>query len=191
MHGSELALISSNVSERDAELKEKSRGPRIGWDELDMRAVLGMGSFGCVRLVVHRKTGVAYALKGMHKGHLSQTHQVNNVVNEKRLLMQCRHPFIMRCHDSYVSRTHVYLLLSIAMGGELFTYLSKVRRFSEPAAAMYTAQVASAFGFLGARRIAHRDLKLENLLFDDQCAPRAASTRAARRLYPSPPGRRT
>ena len=104
-----FACVSSNVSERDAELKEKSRGPRIGWDELDMRAVLGMGSFGCVRLVVHRKTGVAYALKGMHKGHLSQTHQVNNVVNEKRLLMQCRHPFIMRCHDSYASRTHVLL----------------------------------------------------------------------------------
>ena len=31
---------------------------------------------------------------------------------------------------------------------------------------MYVAQVASAFGFLGARKIAHRDLKLENLLFD-------------------------
>ena len=54
------------------------------------------------------------------------------------------------------------------MGGELFTLLNKQRRFSEASASMYTAQVASAFGFLGARLIAHRDLKLENLLLDEK-----------------------
>jgi serine/threonine protein kinase len=54
------------------------------------------------------------------------------------------------------------------VGGELFSQLQKVRRFSEAAASFYTAQVASAFGYLGARLIAHRDLKLENLLLDEQ-----------------------
>ena len=42
-----------------------------------------------------------------------------------------------------------------------------MRRLSEPSCALYVAQVASAFGYLGARKIAHRDLKLENLLFDE------------------------
>ena len=41
-----------------------------------------------------------------------------------------------------------------------------MRRLGESAASLYVAQVASAFGYLGARRIAHRDLKLENLLID-------------------------
>ena len=168
MHGTEKDLIASQVTERDAELREMSRGPRMDWNDLEMRAVLGVGSFGCVRLVVHKGNHVAYALKGMHKGHLISTNQVDNVVNEKKLLVAVNHPFIMRCFDSFASRTHVYLLLGIAMGGELFTYLSKVRRFSESAASLYTAQVASAFGFLGARKVAHRDLKLENLLFDDK-----------------------
>ena len=34
--------------------------------------------------------------------------------------------------------------------------------------ALYCAMVASALGFLSSRQIAHRDLKLENLLFDGQ-----------------------
>ena len=72
-----------------------------------------------MRLAVHKERKTAYALKGMHKGHLIATHQVENVVGEKKLLMQVSHPFIMRCFDAYASRTHVYLLLGIAMGGDV------------------------------------------------------------------------
>lgn len=139
MHGTERELIKSQVDERDAELREASRPPRVPWDALELRAVLGIGSFGCVRLAVHRTNGTAYALKGLHKGHLIATKQVDNVINEKRLLMACAHPFIMRCYDSYVTRTHVHLLLGIAVGGELFTYLQKVRPLPPPTAPSYNA----------------------------------------------------
>ena len=131
MHGSERALIVSQVEARDGELLTKARGPRVPWDELERRAILGIGSFGCVKLVVHLPTGRAYALKGLHKGHLIHTNQIKNVVSEKALLRACDHPFIMRCHDSYNSPHHVHLLLGLALGGELFSYMQRVRRLSE------------------------------------------------------------
>ena len=40
---------------------------RIPWDALELKAVLGVGSFGCVRLAVHKERKTAYALKGMHR----------------------------------------------------------------------------------------------------------------------------
>ena len=60
------------------------------------------------------------------------------------------------------------LLLGLAQGGELFTRMSKVGTLNQPTVALYVAMVASALGFLTIRSIAHRDLKLENLLFDAQ-----------------------
>ena len=152
---------------RDAERQAMKEPLGIAWSELQLRNVLGTGSFGMVRLALHRGSGAAYALKGMHKGQLMATKQVENVVNEKRILMRCAgQPFLMACHGAYVDTAHVYLLLELLPGGELFARLQKVGILKEPACAAYVAMVASALGFLGLRSIAHRDLKLENLMLD-------------------------
>ena len=206
--------------EREANRREKQRlevsEAKIAFADLDLRQVLGEGSFGSVRLAIHTKTKTAYALKQLHKGHLISTNQVNNTVNEKSIMKMCVHPFVLACHGSFNSKAHVQLLLGLAQvgspplrplvhaypscrppppsasapsppahraapitpscrprcaraqGGELFTRMSKVGTLSGPATGLYVAMVASALGFLSSRSIAHRDLKLENLLFDDK-----------------------
>jgi len=160
-------LIDREVAKRDKQLQTVAE-PKILWADLDLRTMLGEGSFGSVRLALHKPTKVAYALKQLHKGHLISTNQVQNTVNEKRIMKQCTHPFILACHGSYNSGKHVSLLLGLAQGGELFTRMSKVGTLNQTAVSLYVAMVASALGFLSARKIAHRDLKLENLLFDAQ-----------------------
>ena len=60
----------------------------------------------------------------------------------------------------------IYMLLEIAIGGELFTHLRGEGKFGADKGALYAAMVTSAFSYLHARKIAHRDLKPENLLFD-------------------------
>jgi len=160
-------LIDREVAKRDKERGEVT-DPKIAWSDLDVRNVLGEGSFGSVRLCVHKPTKTAYALKQLHKGHLISTNQVNNTINEKRIMKMCVHPGILACHGSFNAPKHVSLLLGLAQGGELFTRMSKVGTLSQPAVSLYVAMVASALGFLSIRSIAHRDLKLENLLFDDK-----------------------
>jgi len=121
--------LARGVEQRDADLAERSERSRglVRWEELAAGVVLGVGSFGCVKMVRHRKSAETFALKGMHKGHLIATSQVDNVLHERRLLCRCHHPFVMACHGAYHSATHVYLLLGLALGGELFTYLSPRR----------------------------------------------------------------
>ena len=58
------------------------------------------------------------------------------------------------------------MLLEIIPGGELWSRLRSVGRVPPQDASLYAAMVASALGYLHARRVAHRDLKPENLLFD-------------------------
>ena len=160
-------LIERENERREKELKKKSEA-KFAWAELDPRQVLGEGSFGVVRICVHKPSSTPYALKALHKGHLLHTNQVKNTINEKSIMRQCSHPLILKCFATFNQKTHINLLLGLALGGELFTRMQKVERLKPKDAALYVAMTASALGYLSERHIAHRDLKLENLLIDDQ-----------------------
>ncbi|CRK47796.1 hypothetical protein BN1723_020376, partial [Verticillium longisporum] len=60
------------------------------------------------------------------------------------------------------------MLLDYVPGGELFSYLRKMRRFDESTAKFYTAEIVLVLEFLHEQqgRVAYRDLKPENLLLD-------------------------
>jgi len=163
-----LQALVDAVESRDKELGEGSSSTvGVRWVDLQIKMVLGEGSFGCVKLVVHTASKKTYALKGLHKGHLIKTNQVKNTINEKDIMRTCNHPFILECFATFNQPKHVHMLLGLAPGGELFTRMSKIGSCKPPDAALYIAMVACALGFLSERKIAHRDLKLENLLIDD------------------------
>lgn len=186
------SLLDREAARRDEDEAASRRGldsppprqlanqERVEWDELDVKHVLGEGAFGCVRLVIHKRGGahqyynehgggggVAYALKSFHKGHLILHAQLKNIINEKRILRQCEHVFILRCHGAFNHpEKHVSLLFGLVQGGDLFTRLTSIGTMSQKAASFYVATIAMALGYLSTRQIAHRDLKLENLMLD-------------------------
>lgn len=44
-------------------------------------------------------------------------------MSEKRVMMQLRHPFLIRLYKTYKDRDRLYLLLEPSLGGELFSVL--------------------------------------------------------------------
>jgi len=128
--------------------------------------VLGVGTFGRVKLVRHKPTGVAYALKCMRKGQMVAMKQVAHVLNEKQLLANCDHPFLISMVSSFHDAKELYMVFDLILGGELFGHLRKKKKFNVDTTRFYCACVASAFMYLHDKKIVYRDLKPENLMFD-------------------------
>ena len=51
-------------------------------------------------------------------------------------------------------------------GGELYKVFQSEKRFNEVVVKFYAAQMIIAIGYLHLKGIVHRDLKLENILID-------------------------
>lgn len=94
--------------------------------DLTVLNLIGVGSFGRVRLVRQESAGTYYALKCMNKGLIVARKQVQHVNNEKGILAKCSHPFVVNLVGWYQDRHELYMLFELLLGGELFSIMSKV-----------------------------------------------------------------
>ncbi|XP_071449510.1 cAMP-dependent protein kinase catalytic subunit 1-like isoform X2 [Hetaerina americana] len=139
-----------------------------GLDEFERIKTLGTGSFGRVMLVQHKSTKEYHAMKILDKQKVVKLKQVEHTLNEKRILQAISFPFLVGLKFHFKDNSNLYMLLEFVPGGEMFSHLRKVGRFSEPHSRFYTAQIVLAFEYLHFLDIIYRDLKPENLLIDNQ-----------------------
>lgn len=158
-------IINREATKREREAQAAAR-PSVEYKDLEQRSILGVGTFGRVRLVKHRPTGAVYALKAMRKGQIVALKQTEHVMSEKNILAMLKHPFVLTLVAAYQDADELYMLLEIALGGELFSLLRDRIKFDEPTSRFYSANVCAVFEYMHDRRIVYRDLKPENLLLD-------------------------
>ena len=140
--------------------------PELGLKDLELRATLGTGSFGRVRLVRHIVDTGFYALKILKKSEVVYLKQVDHVKTEKKILEETTHPFIVNLIGAFQDPYNLYLLLEYIIGGEFFSHLRKAGRFPNDTSRYYAAQITLVFEHLHGLQILYRDLKPENLLLD-------------------------
>merc|ERR1719247_1992525 len=109
-----------------------------------------------------------YALKALSKGYVLKTGMQKSVMSEKDVQLMCDSVFIVKLYETYNGSSHLYLLLELALGGELYaTYNKKGLWGNEKCAKFYVAATVYAFDHLHERKIIFRDLKPENLLLNE------------------------
>eukprot|EP01028_Stygiella_incarcerata_P004345 TRINITY_DN1945_c0_g1_i2.p1 TRINITY_DN1945_c0_g1~~TRINITY_DN1945_c0_g1_i2.p1 ORF type:complete len:335 (-),score=96.41 TRINITY_DN1945_c0_g1_i2:1260-2264(-) len=133
-------------------------------DDFEMKETLGTGTFGRVRLARHKETGKYVAVKILKKAEIIRLKQVDHIKSEKAVLQEVQHPFIIRLYKTFMDTNNLYMVLEYAPGGEVFSHLRKIGRFTNDVARIYAAEIVLALESLHSHDIVYRDLKPENLL---------------------------
>jgi carbon catabolite-derepressing protein kinase len=137
---------------------------RVG--QYNIVKTLGEGSFGKVKLAVHRSTGQQVALKIIARKKLISRDMQGRVEREIEYLQLLRHPHIIKLYTVIKTPTEIIMVLEYA-GGELFDYIVQHGKMKEDEARRFFQQMLCAVEYCHRHKIVHRDLKPENLLLDE------------------------
>ena len=130
---------------------------------------LGEGSYGEVKLAIHKKSLLKRAMKIIKINSIPEMEK-QSLLQEVEILKSLDHPNIIKIFDLYEDSKNYYLITEYCSGGELFDRIQKNAVFTEREAARYIKQLLSALTYLHDKNIVHRDLKAENLLFENNSA---------------------
>ncbi|KAJ8500067.1 hypothetical protein OPV22_010619 [Ensete ventricosum] len=147
---------------------QSSEGRSVLHGRYELGRVIGQGTFGKVHLARNLLTSKSVAIKVVGKEKVIQVGMMEQVKREISVMKMVRHPNIVELHEVMATRSKIYFVMELVRGGELFAKVARSGRLREDAARSYFRQLVSAIDFCHGRGVYHRDLKLENLLLDDQ-----------------------
>ena len=147
---------------------KSSAEEKVAINSFSLICVIGKGSYAKVIVARKRDTGKIYALKVIKKSKVEQSRNKDFLTNERSILIEIQHPFIIKMSYTFQNERKLYFALEYCPGGELFNLLQKKRRFSEEHAKFYAVQVLLALEHIHNYDVVYKDLKPENILIDEE-----------------------
>lgn len=138
-------------------------------DNFSYTVVLGKGSFGKVLLARIEGCDGVVAVKAMQKHTVMTNGDVLSTAVEKRMLeLAGEHPYLAHLVATLQDDAYLYFVMEYLSGGDLMHWIQKKRVFTREVSTFYAAEIYSGLKFLHKRKIVYRDLKLDNVLLDNE-----------------------
>lgn len=106
-----------------------------------------------------------YALKKIDTSRVDIKY-MDALRNEIAIFKSLDHPNIIKAYETFEYRRELSIIMELATGGDLYTR----RPYKEPQSQRIVKQVVSAIAYMHHRNIMHRDLKFENIMYENKKA---------------------
>lgn len=136
-------------------------------DFYDIGEFLGSGGFASVHRARCRTTDRQCALKIMDKAVMREHGALRRIQNEIKLHGIMAHANIVQLLGHFEDETHIYMVLELCEGGNLFKLLRQTGPLAEDEAGHISYQILRAVAYMHSNGVVHRDLKLSNILVSD------------------------
>lgn len=136
--------------------------------------VLGQGAYATVKVGYHIPSKLEVAVKIYQKAKLFDTTRLQSVHTEVSILSKASHPGIVKLHQKIEDGQKIYLIMEFCGNCNLKEFLKKLpdNKLSDVEVKIVFKKIAEAVEYLHIRGIAHRDLKLQNVVLNSVFTPK-------------------
>ncbi|KAL6077996.1 hypothetical protein STEG23_008092, partial [Scotinomys teguina] len=117
----------------------------------------------------HSDSQSLVAIKSIRKDKIKDELDMVHIRREIEIMSSLNHPHIISIYEVFENKDKIVIIMEYASKGELYDYISERRRLSERETRHFFRQIVSAVHYCHKNGVVHRDLKLENILLDDNC----------------------
>jgi serine/threonine protein kinase len=108
-----------------AQEEEFNKGKNTVADIYKVGKELGRGAFAVVKECVHKQSGRKYAVKIIDRNAMGDTNELS-LQREIEIMKKVDHPNIILLRQVFEDKKHVYLVMELVTGGELFDKIVEV-----------------------------------------------------------------
>ncbi|XP_039625892.1 NUAK family SNF1-like kinase 1 [Polypterus senegalus] len=135
----------------------------------ELLETLGTGTYGKVKRAMERFSGRVVAIKSIRKEKIKDEQDMVHIRREIEIMSSLQHPHIISIYEVFENKDKIVIVMEYASKGELYDYISERRRLTERETRHFFRQIVSAVHYCHKNGVVHRDLKLENILLDENC----------------------
>ena len=135
--------------------------------EYEIIEELGRGGMAMVYRAKDRQLEREVAVKVLPFSLAFDTEFVERFQREARTAAQLEHPNIISIYRVGRSGRVIYFVMKFLRGGSLSTVLGTRKKLTPPEIRRLLSEAGSALGYAAQRGIVHRDIKPDNIMFDE------------------------
>ena len=134
----------------------------------EISKIIGKGSFSIVKLAKNKITNQELAVKIINKKKVS-FQILESTLTEIEIMKICQFPYIIKFVEAYENIEFIYIFMEYCPGGSLYHFFQKRNFFlDEKLCSNIIYKICLAVNYFHSYGIAHRDLKLDNILMTSE-----------------------